>query len=76
MARLEEATAKEEAPQGRGRPSLRRGALGARGRGAGALPPPPEGPEAKLNMEEPSKNRSKASLSWTSPYHPHLTWWM
>jgi hypothetical protein len=30
----------------------------------------------KLNMEELSKNRSKASLSWTSPHHPHLTWWM
>jgi hypothetical protein len=25
----------------------------------------------KLNMEEPSKT----SLSRTSPYHPHLTWW-
>jgi hypothetical protein len=24
----------------------------------------------KLNMEEPSKNNSKASLSRTSPYHP------
>jgi hypothetical protein len=25
----------------------------------------------KLNMEKPSKT----SLSRTSPYHPHLTWW-
>jgi hypothetical protein len=25
----------------------------------------------KLGKGEPSK----ASLSWTSPYHPHLTWW-
>jgi hypothetical protein len=25
----------------------------------------------KLNMVEPSKT----SLSQTSPYHPHLTWW-
>jgi hypothetical protein len=30
----------------------------------------------KLIKEEPSKNRSKASLSRTSPCHPHLTWWM
>jgi hypothetical protein len=26
----------------------------------------------KLSMEKPSKT----SLSRTSPYHPHLTWWM
>jgi hypothetical protein len=25
----------------------------------------------KLDMEKPSKT----SLSRTSPYHPHLTWW-
>jgi hypothetical protein len=25
----------------------------------------------KLNMEKPSET----SLSRTSPYHPHLTWW-
>jgi hypothetical protein len=30
----------------------------------------------KLNTEEPSKNRSKASVSRTSPYHPLLTSWM
>jgi hypothetical protein len=30
----------------------------------------------KLSMEEPSKNRSKTSLSRTSLHHPHLTWWM
>jgi hypothetical protein len=53
MARLEEAAAEEEAPQGcgrgrsRGRPPLRGGALGARGWGAGAPPPPLEGPEAE-----------------------------
>jgi hypothetical protein len=29
----------------------------------------------KLNMEEPSMNKSKASLSRTSPCHPHITWW-
>jgi hypothetical protein len=56
MARLEEAAAEEEAPQGRGRrrgrgrPPLRGGALGARAWGDGAPPPPPEGPEAEAEQ--------------------------
>jgi hypothetical protein len=74
MARLEEAAAEEEAPQGRGR-----------GRGHGArscveelwelevgigVPEHchrrPRALRLKLNMEEPSKTK----LSRTSPYHP------
>jgi hypothetical protein len=41
---------------------------------AGVLEPRHRRPRAlrlKLNMEKPSKT----SLSRTSPYHPHLTWW-
>jgi hypothetical protein len=30
----------------------------------------------KLSMGEPSKNRSKTSLSRTSFHHPHLNWWV
>jgi hypothetical protein len=36
----------------------------------------PRALKLKLSMEEPSKIRSKTSLSRTSLHHPHLTWWM
>jgi hypothetical protein len=36
----------------------------------------PRALKLKLSVEEPSKIRSKTSLSRTSLHHPHLTWWM
>jgi hypothetical protein len=77
MARLEEAAAEEEAPQARGADV----AVGAHPcveelweLGPGVPERHHRRPRAlrlKLSMGKPSK----ASLSRTSPYHPHLTWW-
>jgi hypothetical protein len=36
----------------------------------------PRAQKLKLSMEEPSKIRSKTSLSRTSLHHPHLFGWM
>jgi hypothetical protein len=36
----------------------------------------PRALELKMSMEEPSKIRSKTSLSRTSLRRPHPTWWM
>jgi hypothetical protein len=35
----------------------------------------PRALKVKPSLKETSKVRSKASLSRTSLYHPHLTWW-
>jgi hypothetical protein len=76
MAHLEEAAAEEEAPQGRGhgrgrgRPPLHGGALGARARGDGALPPPPENPEAEV--EQGGAERGQPKPDQPPPPPPNL----
>jgi hypothetical protein len=76
MDRLEEAAAEEEVPQGRGRgrgrgrPPLRGGALGVRARGDGALPPPPENPEAEV--EQGGAERGQPEPDQPPPPPPNL----
>jgi hypothetical protein len=76
MARLEEAAAEEEAPQGRGRgrgrgrPPLRGGALGGRPRSDGVLPPPPENPEAEV--EQGGAERGQPEPDQPPPPPPNL----